>query len=50
MQLAAIFCLKCHEKVDVSTELNEYKTYRVPFYNLDIPSDALENQIGPWVW
>ena len=27
-----------------------YKTHRVPFYDLDTPSDALDNQIGPSVW
>ena len=26
------------------------ETLRVPSYDLDIPSDALENQIGPLVW
>ena len=27
-----------------------YETHRVPSYDLDTPSDALENQIGPSVW
>ena len=27
-----------------------YKTHRVPSYDLDTPSDALDNQIGPSVW
>ena len=27
-----------------------YKTLRVPSYDLDTPSDALEKQIGPLVW
>ena len=39
-------------KVEVSPGSNEagYKTYRVPFYDLDTPSDALEIEIGPLVW
>ena len=28
----------------------EYKTHRVPSYDLDTPSDALEIEIGPSVW
>ena len=28
----------------------EYETHRVPSYDLDTPSDALDNQIGPSVW
>ena len=27
-----------------------YETHRVPSYDLDTPSDALDNQIGPSVW
>ena len=27
-----------------------YETHRVASYDLDTPSDALENQIGPSVW
>ena len=27
-----------------------YETHRVPSYDLDTPSDALDNQIGPLVW
>ena len=52
MRRAAIFCLGCHAKVVVSPEPNEagYETYRVPSYDLDTPSDALEKQIGSMVW
>ena len=52
MQRAAIFCLRRHAKVVVSPEPNGagYKTHRVPSYDLNTPSDALENQIGPSVW
>ena len=52
MQRAAIFCLRRREEVEVSPGPNEagYKTHRVPSYDLDTPSDALENQIGPLVW
>ena len=42
---AAIFYLRSHEKVVVSPELDgaRYKTHSVPSYDLDTPSDALEN-------
>ena len=52
MQRAAIFCLGCLGQVEVSPGPNGagYKTQRVPSYDLDIPSDALENQIEPSVW
>ena len=52
MRRAAIFCFGRHAKVEVDLEPNEagYETYRVPSYDLDIPSDALENQIRPSVW
>ena len=52
MRRAAIFCLGRYVKVVVSPEPNEAgcKTHRVPFYDLNTPSDALENQIGPSVW
>ena len=42
---AAIFYLRSHEKVVVSPELDggRDKTHRVPSYDLDTPSDALEN-------
>ena len=42
---AAIFYLQSREKVVVSPEPNEAKckTHRVPSYDLDTPSDALEN-------
>ena len=52
MQKAAIFCLRCHEKVEVSPDPNgaRYETHGVPSYDLDTHSDALENQFGPSVW
>jgi hypothetical protein len=52
MQRAAIFCLRYHEKVEVSPGLNgaRYKTLRVPSYDRDTPSDALKNEIGPLIW
>ena len=52
MRRAAIFCLGRHAEVGVSPGPNEagYETHRVLFYDLDTPSDALENQIGPSVW
>ena len=45
MRRAAIFCLGRHAEVEVSPGPNGagYETYRVPSYDLDIPSDALEN-------
>jgi hypothetical protein len=41
---AAIFHLQHREKVEVSPDQNGsgYKTYRVPSYDYDTPSDALE--------
>ena len=52
VQKAAIFYLRSHEKVVVSPQPDEarYKTHRVPSYDFNTPSDALENQIGPSVW
>ena len=52
MRRAAIFCLGRREKVELSPGPNGagYETHRVPSYDLDTPSDALENQIGPSVW
>ena len=52
MRRAAIFRLGRREEVGVSPGPNVagYKTHRVPSYDLDTPSDALENQIGPSVW
>ena len=52
MRRAAIFRLRRHGKVGVSPGPNGagYETHRVPSYDLDTPSDALENQIGPSVW
>ncbi len=51
MRRAAIFRLRHHAEVKLSQGPNEagYKTHRVPSYDLDTPSDALENQIGPLV-
>ena len=45
VQKAAIFYLQSHEKVVVSPQPDgaRYKTHRVPSYDLDTPSDALEN-------
>ena len=52
MRRAAIFRLRRHAEVGLSPGPNEagYETHRVPSYDLDTPSDALENQIGPSVW
>ena len=52
MRRAAIFHLGRREEVGVSPGPNVagYETHRVPSYDLDTPSDALENQIGPSVW
>ena len=52
MRGAAIFRLRRREQVGLSPGPNEagYETHRVPSYDLDTPSDALENQIGPSVW
>ena len=48
---AAIFHLLPREEIELSPELNMagYKIHRVPSYDLDTLSDALENQIGPSV-
>ena len=52
MRRASIFHLGSHAKVELDPGPNEagYETHRVPSYDLDTPSDALENQIGPLVW
>ena len=52
MRRAAIFCLRRHGEVELDPGPNGagYETHRVPSYDLDTPSDALENQIGPSVW
>ena len=52
MRRAAIFRLRRREKVGLSPGPNVagYETYRVPSYDLNTPSDALENHIGPLVW
>ena len=48
MRGVSIFC----EEVAVDCGWFEagYEAHRVPSYDLDKPSDALENQIGPLVW
>ena len=52
MQEVSIFCLRTVAKVDqISGWVGAgYKTHRVLSYDLDTPSDALDNQIGPPVW
>ena len=47
----SIFCLGTFEKVVVDSWWVEagYETHRVPSYDLDTLSDALENQIRPSV-
>ena len=52
MRRAAIFCMRRRGKVELNPGPNEAgdETHRVPSYDLDTPSDALENQIGPSVW
>ena len=52
MRRAAIFRLWLHAKVGLSPGSNEagYETHRLPSYDLDTPSEALENQIAPSVW
>ena len=52
MRGVSIFRLGTVEKVGVDCGWVEagYKTHRVPSYDLDTPSDALDNQIGPSVW
>ena len=49
MRKAAIFHLRRREEVGLSQEpsVDEYETHRLPSYDLDTLSDALENQIGP---
>ena len=48
LRKAAIFHLRSSEEVELDPEPNEagYQTHRVPSYDLDTPSDVLENQIG----
>ena len=52
MRGVSIFHLGTVEEVGVDCRWVEtgYETHRVPSYNLDTPSDALENQNGPSVW
>ena len=49
---AAIFFLGCIEEVGLDAGWFEagYKTHRVASYDLETPTDALDNQIGPLVW
>ena len=48
----SIFRLGTVEEVDQISGWFEagYETHRVLSYDLDTPSDALDNQIGPSVW
>ena len=48
----SIFCLGTVGKVGQICGWVEagYEIHRVASYDLDTPSDALENQIGPSVW
>ena len=52
MQGVSIFRLRMVEKVVEICGWFEagYETHRVLSYDLDTPSDALDNQIGPSVW
>ena len=52
MRGVSIFCLRSVEEVAVDCGWVEagYETHRVASYDLDTPSDALDNQIGPLVW
>ena len=51
VQGVSIFCLGTVAEVGVDSGWVEagYETHRVPSYDLDTPSDALDNQIGPSV-
>ena len=52
MRGVSIFRLGTVEKVGVDSGwvVAGHETQRVPSYDLDTPSDALDNQIGPSVW
>ncbi len=52
MRGVSIFRLRTVGKVELDCGWVEagYETHRVASYDLDTPSDALENQIGPSVW
>ena len=52
MRGVSIFRLGTVEEVelDCGWVVAGYETHRVASYDLDTPSDALENQIGPSVW
>ena len=52
MRGVSIFCLRTVAKVELDSGwvVAGYETHRVPSYDLDTPSDALDNQIGPSVW
>ena len=52
MRGVSIFRLRTVEEVEVDCGwvVAGYETHRVLSYDLDTPSDALDNQIGPSVW
>ena len=52
MRGVSIFCFRTVEKVEEICGWfeAEYETHRVASYDLDTPSDASDNQIGPLVW
>ena len=52
MRGVSIFRLRTVEKVEVDCGwvVAGYETHRVASYDLDTPSEALKNQIGPSVW
>ena len=52
VQGVSIFRLGTVGEVEVDCGWVEagYETHLVPFYDLDTPSDALHNQIGPSIW
>ena len=52
MRGVSIFRLRTVEEagLDSGWVVAGYETHRVASYDLDTPSDALENQIGPSVW
>ena len=52
MRGVSIFRLRMVEQVEQIFGWVEarYESHRVPSYDLDTPSDALDNQIGPSVW
>ena len=52
MRRVSIFSLSMVGEVGVDSGWfgTGYETHRVPSYDLDTPSDALEIEIGPSVW